>query len=226
MHHLFHQKRDNLKYGLFLILFSIIQFNLNAQELKIIHVNFSLPETGKNLTSIDNCKFYISDVHLLKSNQTVFNEENSFHLIDLLKENYSFSFKLPPTVDFDQIQFTLSIDSLTNVSGALDGDLDPTKGMYWAWQSGYINFKLEGQDPQSPARDNQFQFHLGGYLPPFLAAQKITMNCKSLDVISIEFDAYEFLKTIDLSELNTVMSPGQNAVDLSKQCALYFSIIE
>jgi hypothetical protein len=44
------------------------------------------------------------------------------------------SFDLPTYLKYDQIQFQLGIDSLTNVSGAMGGDLDPTKGMYWTWQ--------------------------------------------------------------------------------------------
>jgi hypothetical protein len=52
--------------------------------------------------------------------------------------------EIPDDIEFDAIQFNLGLDSLTNVSGALGGDLDPTKGMYWTWQNGYVNFKLQG----------------------------------------------------------------------------------
>jgi hypothetical protein len=33
-----------------------------------------------------------------------------------------------------------------DVSGAIDGDLDPILGMYCTWSSVYTNFKLEGKN--------------------------------------------------------------------------------
>lgn len=42
-----------------------------------------------------------------------------------------------------QAYFLLGVDSLTNVSGAFGG-ASTIKGMYWAWNSGYINLKLKG----------------------------------------------------------------------------------
>ena len=60
-----------------------------------------------------------------------------------------------------RIYFQIGIDSLTNVSGDLDGDLDPALGMYWAWNSGYINMKLEGKSSSCKSVKKEFQFHIG-----------------------------------------------------------------
>ena len=79
-------------------------------------------------------------------------------------------------LDFEEIgsnTFYLGVDSLTNSNGAMGGDLDPTKGMYWTWQSGYINVKIEGKYSGCNTRNNKFQFHLGGYQNPFQTIQKI-----------------------------------------------------
>jgi hypothetical protein len=43
---------------------------------------------------------------------------------------------------FEAIQFNIRIDRLTN-AGAKAGDLSPQHAMYWTWQSGYINLKIE-----------------------------------------------------------------------------------
>ena len=137
--------------------------------------------------------------------------------------------------EFSTIRFSIGIDGLTNVSGALGGDLDPTLGMYWAWQSGYINLKVEGQTKDCPARKNLFQFHLGGYQSPFNALQEVeltlpkfsnTPSGKSLhaDTVVVNVALDEWLAKIDLAETYQVMSPGQEAVDLVTLFSTVFSI--
>lgn len=199
---------------------------MNSQEQKSQTILFNIPDIDEVEFSIENFKFYISQITLLKQGNIVFQEENSFHLIEVIKGKDQFEFKINKALEYDQVQFLLGIDSLTNVSGALDGDLDPTKGMYWAWQSGYINFKLEGTHANCPTRDNKFQFHLGGYLPPFLAAKNVLLDCITRGLILIEFDVESFLNQIDISATHTIMSPGQKAVDLSEICVKNFTVIE
>lgn len=211
----------------FLILFYIfVQSHLNAQQLRKQTLLFQISDTDSTNYSIDNFKFYISKICLLKDGEIIFQEENSFHLIDVINGKDQFTFNINKELKYDHVQFLLGIDSLTNVSGALDGDLDPTKGMYWTWQSGYINFKLEGIHTDCPTRDKKFQFHLGGYLPPFLAAKNVLLDCNTQELIQIEFDLDAFLNEIDLSTTHTIMSPGKKAVDLASICSKHLKIIE
>lgn len=179
----------------------------------------------KNALKIETCQFYLSNFVLLKNDTEVWREANSHHLlIEDYNESLTIPLYCPDNVDFDAIQFLLGIDSITNVSGAYGGDLDPTKGMYWAWNSGYINFKLEGKDTRCPTRNNQFQFHLGGYLPPFSAAQEIRLNVKKSKKIDILVELSTFFTDVDLSKLHTVMSPSAKAKKLSVIAASMFSI--
>lgn len=210
-----------------LLIFLIIIFHSQsiAQQLRNQTLSFDIKEGLNKEYSIEILKFYVSQLKFLKNGEIVFTENNSYHLIDVFKSN-SFTLNIDKNIEYDQIQFLLGIDSLTNVSGALDGDLDPTKGMYWAWQSGYINFKLEGKHSDCPTRDSKFQFHLGGYLPPFLAAKIIVLNCTTSDSISIQFDHEAFLNEIDLKTTHTIMSPGQKAVELSSICTKHFKVLE
>ena len=104
-------------------------------------------------------RFYISGGQLYQDNRLIFEERNSSHLIDAAyKQTLSFHLNLPATVNCNTIKFNVGIDSLTNVSGALGGDLGPTKGMYWTWQSGYINFKQEGKSPLCKTRKTNLHF--------------------------------------------------------------------
>jgi len=127
------------------------------------------------------------------------------------------------SLKYNNIRFNLGVDSLTNSSGAFGGDLDPTNGMYWAWQSGYINFKLEGVSKACPARKNAFQFHLGGFLGEHNALQKVHLNISDKES-KIEFPIDQFLEQINLKEQYQIMSPSAEAVIISKTVADLFTI--
>lgn len=181
----------------------------------------TLPDSIK----IDAIRFYISNVQFFQEDEFVFSLEKKHHLVDLEKpESLKIDWKKNTPLDFNTIKFDLGIDSVTNVSGAFGGDLDPTNGMYWTWQSGYINFKLEGVSPSCPARKNFFQFHLGGYQAPFANVQSIELTISNQKNIIIEFPIEQLLEKINLKETYEIMSPNQPAVDLAKLIAALFFI--
>ncbi len=171
-------------------------------------------------------KFYVSGIELLNDGLTVWKEDNSFHLMDASNENsFSVLLKRPLNITFNKIKFNLGIDSITNSSGAMGGDLDPTKGMYWTWQNGYINFKLEGKSNQCKTRNNEFEFHLGGYQYPNNALQTILLSITPTEKTNIYLDIESLIKKIDLTNVNHIMSPGKDAVLISKNVAGIFSVI-
>jgi len=113
-----------------------------------------------------------------------------------------------------------------SVSGALDGDLDPSKGMYWAWQSGYINMKIEGKSSSCKTRKNQFFFHIGGYLQPNYAMQTIVLETNNINPeINIAVDLEALFSKIHLSETNSIMIPGKKAMELAQMSIQMFTII-
>lgn len=226
----------------FLYLIAILKLSvypLNAQAFKtqsiIFHptynnLNLQMNDTFYKLNNSDSIQFeslkwYISTIELLNDNKIIWKEENSFHLLDATdKASCQLSFQIPSALPFNQISFKLGIDSITNVSGALGGDLDPTRGMYWTWQSGYINFKLEGKSNKCNTRNHAFQFHLGGYQYPFNALQSILLQVPNNEKIEIDMDLSKWIWDIDLSKQNHIMSPGADAVFLSKKLAQRFSV--
>ena len=130
----------------------------------VLEKNYS-PMNNPDSFRINSCKFYISGIELLQNAKLIYKEKKSFHLLDAAEAaSMTLMLNTPKDVLFNQIKFNIGIDSTTNASGAIGGDLDPTKGMYWTWQSGYINVKLEGQCSNlCKTRNNEFEFHLGGY---------------------------------------------------------------
>ena len=168
------------------------------------------------------CRFYLSNLSFFKDGKLK-EKVNEFYLFDLEDtSSFSITFK---NEDFDNLSFSIGIDSSTNVAGILDGTLDPINGMYWAWNSGYINFKLEGTSSESTEKNKSFEFHLGGYLAPFQTIQTVNLPIeKNLNDILIRFDLYTFIIGVDLKKSNNVMIPGINAVKLSVLLPQLFTI--
>lgn len=174
--------------------------------------------------SIETLRFYISGIELWNNGAKVWKEKNSFHFIDAAEtKSLVIQFKIPANIFFQKIKFNLGIDSVTNASGAMEGDLDPTKGMYWAWQSGYINFKLEGKSALCKTRNHQFQFHLGGFMFPFNALRTITLDVNDLKHTDIAVDIAKFISSIELWRQNEIMSPGKEAMLITDKAAKIFS---
>ncbi|MES2515745.1 MAG: MbnP family protein [Bacteroidota bacterium] len=175
-------------------------------------------KSGNDSLMIETLKFYISGIKLIDKGKVVWIEPYSFHLVDMSElKTLCLHLTIPSSVFYDQLKFNLGIDSVTNVAGAMGGDLDPTKGMYWTWQSGYINFKLEGKSNVCKTRNNEFQLHLGGYKDPFYNLKTLTLNVSYAEKTNIILDIEQVLKTIDLSKQNHIMSPGPESILLSEK---------
>jgi hypothetical protein len=171
---------------------------------------------------IDVFRIYISGMELLQHGQPMWKETDSYHLMDL-EDSSTFQLKAArPASAFNAIRFNIGIDSAKNVSGAMGGDLDPTKGMYWTWQSGYINCKLEGTSNVCQSRSHAFQFHLGGYMHPYNSLQTVSLPLKSAQTITIYIDIGNFIGQVNLPVNTGTMSPGKLAVDLSEKLAKVF----
>jgi hypothetical protein len=183
---------------------------------------YPINETETDSIQFTSLKFYISDITFWENKKQVYTLEQKHFLLDLSNPNsLIISENKVEKFDFTTITFNLGIDSLTNVSGALEGDLDPSNGMYWTWQSGYINFKLEGISSNCPTRKNKFQFHLGGYQSPFYGLRKINLNSTQPNS-QIEIHLDQFLNSVDLVSLNQVMSPSVEAMALATYLASAF----
>jgi hypothetical protein len=207
-----------------LFLISIKSLSQNSEDTLKINFDFFFNheklELGKKFISkskdtleITSLKFYVSNINLEFDDETKISNDG-IYLMDFEKTPNSIALKLNNKAKgktINKVIFSIGIDSLTNVSGALEGDLDPTKGMYWAWQSGYINFKMEGKSKNCLTPKNKFQFHIGGYLPPFESIRKVSLYPRKKEVF-VKVDVSKLFSEIKLSETNSVMIPGKKAV--------------
>ncbi len=184
--------------------------------------NYALPQGDS--VAFNTLKFYLSSIVFYQNDTAVWSEKNSFHLINYIdNQSLTLNFDMPKNLQFNHIKCNLGIDSLTNEAGALSGDLDPMKGMYWAWQSGYINVKIEGKSKQCPTRKNEFQFHLGGFLAPFYNMQTLNFDLKE-DKMRLQLDLAPIFQQLDLSKQHTIMSPSEKAVKMAEIVAKAFKM--
>ncbi|MBL7786301.1 MAG: hypothetical protein JNM36_10380 [Chitinophagales bacterium] len=174
---------------------------------------------------ISTCKFYLSNIELLQDGEVVFRPTKKHFLIDISQPNsLSIDLSNKKKLVFNQFRYTLGIDSTTQVAGAMGKDLDPVNGMYWTWQSGYINCKIEGYSSHCTTRNHFFQYHLGGYQAPFSTQKTCTLLLNSQqDQWILYFDIARFLEQTDLVRLPEIMSPQAEAVRLAHIVAQLFS---
>jgi hypothetical protein len=174
---------------------------------------------------IDVCRFYVSAIKFMLDERVVFDAGAAVYLIDAGDSATQQIFvTLPDSVRWNTVFFCLGTDSITNTAGALGGSLDPANSMYWAWQSGYINLKLEGRAAKCTTRKKLFQYHLGGYLYPYNTLQPIQLNCAQRQVVTLLFEADRFFEMADVTETPEVMSPCVWGVELSRAAAGLFRI--
>ena len=202
-----------------------LRFNIKYKNESLIQ-NKKYISLSKDTLQIETFRFYVSNIKLILNDNSEISEEKSYHLIDIEEPNSQIiSISKNLNKEIKKVVFSLGIDSTASVSGALSGDLDPTKGMYWAWQSGYINFKIEGKSSSCKTRNNAFQFHVGGYLKPNYAIRTIELETKNSN-FEINVDLAELFNVIKLSEINSIMIPGSKAMDIADKAKLMFTISE
>lgn len=131
------------------------------------------------------------------------------------------------------IGFTIGVDSLANVSGVQTGALDPAKGMFWTWNTGYVMAKLEGTAPVAQTPKHGFSFHVGGFAPGEQAARAVLLqlstpaDCSANGVITISADILRWFSgknTISIASTPRCHEPGQLAMQLADNYANMFSI--
>ena len=207
----------------------IIEPVFNGHPLILNSQTYRTP-TGDSL-SINLFRFYISRLSL-RSSTSVFSDSTS-HLIDAEdKSTCSLLLSGIPAGTYTSLHFIVGVDSVANTNGANSGDLDPAKGMYWAWNSGYIMAKLEGHSPACKTIHSAFEFHIGGYAAPYNTARSVTLSLPhpvsvrdDTTTITVRADvAAWFLSGPGLAMRNSVLIPGKEAAAMADNYAKMFSV--
>lgn len=175
---------------------------------------------------ISSLRFYLSHIQLWSDSFTTGTALKTHYLIDVANPaSQKITIPLNSGLKFNTIRFVIGIDSATNYRGASEGELDPTNGMYWTWQSGYINFKLDGRSNLSSSRNKEFNWHIGGYRYPFITQQQCTIAVNATSDVGLHIQLDQLVEQLKRQQTPQIMSPGKSAVELSKELPKIISCV-
>ncbi|MES2726769.1 MAG: MbnP family protein [Bacteroidota bacterium] len=138
-----------------------LSFNNTINGNAINMGQIAYKNTANNMYSVTTLKYYITNVSLVDENNKEWFAKN-YNLIDLEQPSQNtFALTDVPKAKYKTIKFIVGVDSTRNTSGVQDGFLDPSYGMIWTWNTGYIFFKHEGNFTNSSSNTQALRFHLG-----------------------------------------------------------------
>jgi hypothetical protein len=159
--------------------------------------------------------FYLSEFSWYQGSEKAIHEHQRVELLRADAEKDSMRISGP--LKSDRICFRFGLDSATQVSGRTDGALDPALGMYWAWNTGYIQCRLEGYSPESKGKKGKFEFHLGGYATPYSTSFKMCIDLSSgAENPVIQVNLKPLMDAVPLNKKWSVLTPGAEAWELSR----------
>lgn len=187
--------------------------------------------------SVKTFRYYVHDIKLVNTLGTSLLLTSDYFLIDESDPSSKTLTLKAPVDSYNAITFTLGVDSIDNVSGAQAGALDPAKGMFWTWSSGYVMAKLEGSSPVIVGPTNNFSYHIGGFKSPYAVIKYITLPIQSpysLDLkkgsnINIHLNAdintwFSRVNPIELAINPACHAPGELAKKIADNYEGMFSI--
>lgn len=188
-----------------------------------------------NVFDVSSLKYYISNLNLSGASGSVF--VNKYFLIDE-SDHSTLTFILNdiPVETYDSFGLVVGVDSARNVSGAQTGALDPIKGMFWDWNTGYVMARMEGSSAESGALGDQLSFHIAGFKGPHnviknielpLGTDNINIKEGKVSEIVLRMDLLEWFtspKTISFDTLHTVVTGGAEAKLIADNYESMFSV--
>ncbi len=142
----------------------VFSFNALVNNSKLIATNKAYTNAGQDLFTVTRFSYYISNIRLTREDGQVFAEPESYHLINHVDGKTSFTVTGLPEGTYTSVDFLIGVDVERNRSGAQNGDLDVTNGMFWDWDQGYVFFKLEGSYlAKNQSAEAYYAIHVGGF---------------------------------------------------------------
>lgn len=212
----------------------LIKINLRFNGRPFILNNQHYITVAGDTAVFDQCKFYLSAFELKADTGLYTSVKKQYALVDAEDANsLNISLENIKAGTYSSLGFNIGVDSIANVSGAMNGALDPAKGMYWTWNTGYINAKLQGTSTACNTLHHAFEFHIGGYAPPFNAIREVHLPVSKLVVSKNKTSVIEINAAIDawfskptplkLTATNNVVIPGKDAMMIADNYAGMFS---
>lgn len=197
-------------------------------------LNVASPTAPATDLAVTRLSYYLGQFRLQRPDGTWIGSarrdepEGDYVQVDLARPStLRFEALRAPPGDYRALEFLVGIDARRNHAGAQTGALDPERGLFWTWHSGYIFFALEGRSPASGARDHSLTYHVGGddalartVVLPLSLHVRDDVASVPLDV-RVDLDA--FFQGLPLERTHTVMN-AQDATPLADRFADLFTV--
>lgn len=158
---------------------------------------------GQDTLSITSLKYYLSFIHTKQ-------DSSIHHVTYLLDMQDSLSCTFPD----DVTTFMFGMDSSMNVNTSFTHSLDPIHGMFWTWNSGYVNCKIEGISNRSRQLHQSFTIHIGGFRFPYATA--FMVDLPQAPIVRIAIDLLPAFRHAMNKYAGNIMSPGEAAFECSR----------
>ena len=146
---------------------------------------------------------HIATLHMYVGTRADEAQQWRYHLLDLFKTD---TLLVPANA-----QWLFGVDSVTQTSGVYGGALDPMHGMYWAWNSGFVHFKLEGELHRADRSTAPVEWHIGGYAGEHSAIRRIFLNERPVGENTLVIDLSAFAEFMLGGGHLRVMSPSRTS---------------
>jgi len=147
-----------------LFLWSLISGVAEGQSAVVVYHQVKLGEVqvllGEWQKSDSNVSVRIDKLRWYVSLPTAGKKGSKAWLLDLA-DSASLDQQMSRPVN-NKISLLFGIDSTIQVGGVGTGALDPLLGMYWTWQTGYVQWKMEGAI-RVDGVESPLELHLGGF---------------------------------------------------------------
>jgi len=109
----------------------------------------------------------------------------------------------------NKISLLFGIDSAIQVGGVGTGALDPLRGMYWTWQTGYVQWKMEGAI-RVDGVESPLELHLGGFDGATKSQSMLSdyLIYPTTNSVIAQWDILPFLAEVVHQKKYGVMSPS------------------
>jgi hypothetical protein len=186
-------------------------------------------------------KFYVHAFEMINTDSAkVFAVSNDKYFLVDFSDTTTTTIKLGILpYQYNRLAFTIGVDSARNVSGAQTGALDPTKGMFWTWNTGYIMAKLEGNSPVAATPNNAFEYHIGGFKTSENVVKKLTLLfpfTSNIDLkagktteMTVTANVNSWFRNphdVMISANPTCMTPGLLATQIAENYGKMFTVVD
>lgn len=162
----------------------ILNLNLSHyfKNEPIVYASKNFINSSGDTFNVENFEYRVSNIYLKKSDSTWIKVGDYF--LNRGTDAYLYSVNLSniPAGIYTDLKFSMGVDSFRNHSGNQTGALDPSLGMYWDWNSGYIFYRIFGRTN----RNISYAYDIGG--DANLITYSLNLNAYKLKKNTINLD--------------------------------------